>query len=236
MSKKIYNNIYSLLAVLMIATAMSSCASKKAVEPEYQPQTQTQTGTRTQTDTQTEPVVAKEWQDLYVPVSFNLRSPKNFSLSGRATMIRDKEITISLRFLGMEVAVLDITPTAITAIDKYHRMALTEHIEHILQDHNLTIADLQDALLGKASEKIMKKLDSTPVNVTYGPMVSTPEGDMTRYVTVSARIAGMPVEFELSYKPDKAEWNSGRTVNVTIPSNYKIIDARSLIENLGINL
>lgn len=173
-----------------------------------------------------------EWQDLYVPVTFDLRSPKNLSLSGRATMIRNERITISLRFLGMEVAVLDVTPREVTAIDRYHKMWMSENIETFLHDHDITLTDLQDLLIGRASDRVLKKLDSTPINLMYGPMVATPEGSLTRYVIVTAGIASLPIEFELAYKPDKAEWNTGRTPNISIPSSYRQINPRSLLENL----
>ncbi len=151
-------------------------------------------------------------------------------------MIRDQRITISLRFLGMEVAVLDVTPQSITAIDRYHKIWMTHPIEAFMHEHDFTLSDLQDALLGTASESTLQKLDSTPVSVMYGPMVATAEGILTRYVIVTASIPSLPLEFELSYKPEKAEWNTGRTPNINIPSSYKQINPASLIENLPAGL
>lgn len=183
-----------------------------------------------------EPVTVMDWQDLYLPATFNLNSPKSFSLSGRITFVRDKHIQLSLRFLGMEVAVIDITPEQIIAVDKYHKMALSEPITPLLNSAGITFSDLQDAFLGSASDAVLSKLDSTPVSLTYGPMVTSPEGSIPRFIAISASVGGTPLEFELYYKPEKADWNSGRTAGVNIPSNYKIIDARSLLENIHIDL
>ncbi len=172
------------------------------------------------------------WQDLYVPLTFELQSPKNMSISGRATMIRGRQIHISLRFLGMEVALIDITPEAITAIDKYHRLIVTEPIAELLARHDLSVSDLQDALTGNPSEDVLKKLDSTPVSVAFGPIVNTPDGSLTSYVNVAATLSGKPLGLSLRYKPEQAKWNTGRRVSYSIPSGYRRINARSLIENL----
>jgi len=206
----------SLCISTVLLAALCSCHSQKSATTEPAATVADQAG----------------WQDLYVPLTFELQSPSNMSISGRATMIRDRQIHISLRFLGMEVAIIDITPEAITAIDKYHRLIVTEPIAKILADHDISISDLQDALIGNPSEDVMHKIDSTPVSVAFGPIVNTPDGSLTSYVNIAATPSGKPLRLNLRYKPEQAKWNTGRTADYRIPSDYRRIDARSLIENL----
>lgn len=90
-----------------------------------------------------------EWTDVYLPVNLSLSSPKKLSVSGRATMVRDKEINISLRLLGMEVAVIYINTEKAYVVDKYHKMYLCEDLDKLLGGYDVTIADLQNLLLGR---------------------------------------------------------------------------------------
>lgn len=91
----------------------------------------------------------EDWQDLYVPVTLSLVSPKRFNVSGRATMVQGKEINLSLRMLGFEVAVVYINETTIYVVDKYHKMYVSEEITNLLADYDLTITDIQNLLLGR---------------------------------------------------------------------------------------
>ncbi len=92
-----------------------------------------------------------DWTDLYVPINFQLLSPKQFSVSGRATMVYGKEINISLRMLGMEVAVIYVNDSSLYVVDKYNKRYLCEDISNLLSGYNLTITDIQNILLGRVS-------------------------------------------------------------------------------------
>lgn len=215
--KKLANHIFLTILSAILCVAASSCGTKKSATsgPEYPSDT-----------------VPAGWTDLHMPVTFEVKSPKQMSFSGRMTLVRDADINFSLRFIGMEVAVLDVTPETLTAVDKYHRMALREAIGPLLFKAGLTFADIQDLLLGRASAKVMSRLESSPLSVSYGPMQSTEAGELPRHIAISATVASTPVEIMIIYKPEKAKWNSGRTVNVTIPESYRMIDARALVRTI----
>lgn len=89
-----------------------------------------------------------DWTDFYSPVTLRLESPKSMSISGRATMVSGKEIYISLRMLGMEIAVIYIDENKIYAIDKFHKQFIEEDLKELLSDVDITIKDVQNILLG----------------------------------------------------------------------------------------
>lgn len=90
------------------------------------------------------------WQDVQMPVRAILRSPFSISASGRMTLVRDRLIHISVRMLGMEVAVMQVTPDSLFVVDKFHRYLIAEPTERLTARTGLTMADLQSALLGRA--------------------------------------------------------------------------------------
>ena len=90
------------------------------------------------------------WSDVYVPVNIRLQEPAAFSISGRCTMVRGREIHMSLRVLGMEVAVVYANTDSVFAVDKFHKMYVAESLDNILRGYNFTISDIQDLLIGQA--------------------------------------------------------------------------------------
>ncbi len=92
----------------------------------------------------------KPWHSLSVPVKVELRSPSNLSLSGRAYMVRDSLVHISMRVLGFEVALLRVTCDSVYCIDKVHHLALIESLERIGSDSGITLGQIQSLMLGRA--------------------------------------------------------------------------------------
>lgn len=90
-----------------------------------------------------------EWADLYAPVTLRLESPKSLSVSGRATMVNGKDILISLRMLGMELAVIYINEEKVYAVDKIHKQYIEENLGSLLSGVDITISDVQNILLGR---------------------------------------------------------------------------------------
>lgn len=90
------------------------------------------------------------WHDVYMPVSLTLKRPISMGVSGRATMVRDSLIHISLRMLGIEVAVAHVTPDSVWLVDKYHKYLCSAPTSAITGANNLSLGDLQDMLLGRA--------------------------------------------------------------------------------------
>lgn len=89
------------------------------------------------------------WTDFYAPVTLRLESPKELSVSGRATMVNGKEIHISLRMLGMELAVIYINESKVYAVDKIHKQYIEEDLGHLLAGMDISISDVQNLLLGR---------------------------------------------------------------------------------------
>lgn len=90
-----------------------------------------------------------EWQDVSLPVKVSLRSPKSLSLSARAVMKRGSWISVSVRMLGFEVASVWIDNDSVHAIDRYHKAYLSESIGSLLGNTGVSVADIQDLLLGR---------------------------------------------------------------------------------------
>lgn len=90
------------------------------------------------------------WHDVYMPVTLNLKRPISMGISGRATMVRDSLIHISMRMLGIEVAVAHVTADSVWLVDKYHKYVCAAATSAITGPNNLSLSDLQDMLLGRA--------------------------------------------------------------------------------------
>lgn len=140
-----------MLVILLMTAAMTGCRTSKT--PGYTGNLSTQAAATDDTRKLFDELASAYtgWQDLYVPVTLSLESPKNLSVSGRATLVNGKEINISLRMLGMEVAVLYADEQKVYLVDKFHKCYLEEDISSVLSGYDVTLSDLQNILLGRAS-------------------------------------------------------------------------------------
>lgn len=108
---------------------------------------------------------ALTWDDVSMPVKFTLRSPKSVSLSGRATMIRGREIKISFRMLGFEVGGLYADTDSVYFYEKVNRTMMVESMDRLRNESGLELENIQDMLLGRvtypghidSSEELLKK-------------------------------------------------------------------------------
>lgn len=91
-----------------------------------------------------------DWKAIEVPFKVNIDKPARLSASGRAYMTRGRDIYLSIRLLGMEVANMYVTADSVFASEKLNRHYVAEPISSILADTGLTVNDLQDILLGRA--------------------------------------------------------------------------------------
>lgn len=92
----------------------------------------------------------EQWHDLYLPFKFNLYTPGQVSLSGRATLVRDSALYLSIRVMGIEGAVALITPDSVFVHDKYHKIYIADDASAFLSGIGLGRA--QCALLGEPFE------------------------------------------------------------------------------------
>lgn len=90
-----------------------------------------------------------DWQDVTMPVRISLSEPKSVSFSARATMKRNEWISLSVRMLGFELASVWIDNDSVHAIDKYHRLYLSESLTRFFAGADFTIGDVQDLLMGR---------------------------------------------------------------------------------------
>ncbi|MCC8038816.1 MAG: DUF4292 domain-containing protein [Bacteroidales bacterium] len=139
--------IFLYILLVAVLAMVSSCKSSKEVT----------SGTSAPSASMSTPKAAVEaalatysdWEYLSVPVKVEVTSPIKQSLSGRAYMVKDKSVYISLRFIGMEVATVYVTTDSLYATMKPGKYYLAEDLASILADVPLTVGDVQSAILGR---------------------------------------------------------------------------------------
>lgn len=92
----------------------------------------------------------KPWTELNLPLKVALRAPSKLSVSGRIYMRRDKDIYVTLRVLGMEVANMYVSADSVYAADRLHKYYFAEPIADIFAGASLSIGNIQDAITGRA--------------------------------------------------------------------------------------
>lgn len=117
-----------------------------------------------------------DWQDVSMPVRISLTQPRRISLQAKALMKRNQWIHFSVRMLGFELASVFVDNDSIHAIDKYHRLYLSESLAKLFGGAGISIGDVQNLLLGRGF------VTGTTGSTFTLPMVSslnlqqTPEG------------------------------------------------------------
>lgn len=90
------------------------------------------------------------WQTFYAPFSMQCSRPLALSVSGRATMVRDRYIYLSMRLLGFEIASAYVDTDSAYVADKYNKTLVVEPLSAITARTGLTLGDIQDLLMGRA--------------------------------------------------------------------------------------
>ncbi len=123
------------------------------------------------------------WQTVKLPVTIRLREPKSLTISGTATMERNRSLAISLRFLGMEVGSLSINSDTITVIDRINKAYFKDDVTALLDGFPATVGNLQDLLLGRVfvpGERIARASDFD-VALSDTPELWTASGELHDY-------------------------------------------------------
>lgn len=142
MQKSTYRFLFSAIIIFTI-TVLQSCHSvKSSVSTTLSDDTEEELYTRLISD-------YKSWSDIYMPVTLSVSSPMDMSISGRATFIRDSEIHLSLRMIGIEVAVIYINNEKIYIIDKFNKRYIEDSLSKLPGDLPVTVSNIQDMLLGR---------------------------------------------------------------------------------------
>lgn len=137
------------------------------------------------------------WVQLNLPVKVTVKSPKRVSLSGRIYMRRDRDIYITLRVLGMEVANMYVNSDSIYAADKLHKLYIAEPIKDIFAGASLSIGDIQDALSGRVFINNSGTFNEKSLNrVTLS---TSPDDTWT--ITPKSKIGGK-VEYQFRFAND----------------------------------
>lgn len=232
MSRQAIRNLFRLLpAVILLSILVVGCRTqRKAVE-----------------------VVPAEtrWERMQVPIALSLTSPQKMSVSGTLNMVRDTSIVISLRMIGMEVAVIAIDSENVTVLDKFNKNAYQAPLARIMGDLNPTIGQLQDIITGNNPGTIQHRNDSWSVmsgdnadtgffimrvyslvspereifDMQFSSKEPTPYGLMSGSAEIKFFPKGKEVDCGYTLNLDKAKWNDDVTPRrVTIPSGYKVMD------------
>ncbi|MDE6277976.1 MAG: DUF4292 domain-containing protein [Muribaculaceae bacterium] len=251
---------------LIIAVLLSSC-HKKAALPADTEDPAAPTDTLALVPEEGEAVASVqfpasfgEWTSVEVPVQVRLSSPRSFSVSGRATMVKGRDIFVSLRFIGLELGQLYANSDSVFLVEKVHKWYIAESLERLGGRTGLTIADLQGYLLGRPDRTVPQGIggfdvlydwnsaserlgavgfsrNGVPVaGIAYGETEQTPAGPTASSVSIAA-IPGGKTEISgtIEYRLGQAKWNSAApdAVRFRPPgAGYSRISIDQLAKNL----
>lgn len=228
------------IVATMLTLALGGCRSHRtAVSPAETPERQ-------------------QWSRMQAPVALRLESPRRFSLSGTGTMVRDTSVTLSMRVLGMEVAVVHLTPDSLIVLDKYHKLALTEGLSALTSDLPVGICQLQDLMLGtpirldgsmlpRGVNAIIEEATSgiidsvrveaeghAPVTLTYSTPAVTPYGTLASAMAVEATVAGHDARASVTWRLDRAKWDADVSAprKIGVPPGYRRLTVADLVKAL----
>ncbi|MCM1333133.1 MAG: DUF4292 domain-containing protein [Bacteroides sp.] len=131
-----------ILSVIVIGAVMGGCgSSKKVTGPDID------TGDSQASYSE----VVKQypaWTDVEVPLNIDISSPVNFSISGRAKMVRGNVVDISLRMLGFEVGRLYLNSDSVFGYVKMSKTCIAESLGDLTAQIPMNISNVQDLLTG----------------------------------------------------------------------------------------
>lgn len=135
--------IATLLAVVIVAASCSS--SRNAASAPYRDYSSMSLGERFAA------IVSSYggWKEMNVPMKLEILAPEKMSVSARAYMRHGKDIYVSFRFLGIEVANIYVTNDSIFGTDKINSRYVAEEIGPVLAGADVSVSDIQDLLTGR---------------------------------------------------------------------------------------
>lgn len=185
------------------------------------------TACRTSTKTHTQPapvgqtVGESDWQNVYANVNVYASKPMSMNFSGRLTMERDRYIHLSMRFIGMEVAVLYMNVDSVYFVDKYHKYFYAEPLPVLLGSKYdyLTLGDLQRIYMG-----LEKLPDTDKFSIKQSDFQETPAGTVALSTEIFAETPQATLDGAIEWKKSGIRWNEpDRTVSFKVPANCRRI-------------
>ncbi|MBD5346145.1 MAG: DUF4292 domain-containing protein [Bacteroides sp.] len=128
----------------VILAAISACRSQKEPVASSSSSADAVTGYASMVE------AYKPWERIRLPFTLRLMAPKKFSISGTATFERGSYVHMSMRMLGMEVAVLQFTPDSLTLVEKMNKQYLSVPVAKALGGLDASIDNIEDLLTGRA--------------------------------------------------------------------------------------
>ncbi|GEM_PF-2451703 len=203
--------------------------------------------------------VPTAWQRVRVPANIRIGAPLNVSAGANITFVRDTSITVSARFLGMEVFLLHATNDTALVIDKMHRQYIAESLSDFMAWMPFDINTVQDFLSGipvaipyKAlpqgvscyiaqQDGLMTSMTVTrpgaddPVQITYGGPVMTPFGPRASTTGISVPVKSKKYSVTIDWNWNKARWNSDVDVReIKLSDSYKKINPSDIAKTAGL--
>lgn len=172
------------------------------------------------------------WHTLYAPVKVNVSSPMSLGASGRATMVRDSLVHLSLRFFGMEVAQVRADRDSAWLVDKYHKIYTSMPLAGLTASSGLTLADVQDLLLGQAFLPELVPAAAGRVSFEATGFTPSPAGQVASAVEFSAKVGKRQVSGSLRWDFGKARWDGPVDTRWAPPAGYSRIQPDELLESL----
>lgn len=186
---------------------------------------------------------ASSWERVRVPMTVRLEKPTSISVGGTAIMVRDTSITLSMRFLGMEVAAAQLTGDSVLVVDKMHKQYFTEKLDKVLEKVPLSLSLLQNVLIGRnftipkgilppdvtyettGNDSIITSLticrgDTSRIEFSFDNHVASPAGPVASRISVKTK-GKKPLAASIEWNWNKARWNDEVEPRIlTVPGSY----------------
>lgn len=235
--------IFPLFAVLIAAISMPSCKSSRQEAVRHSENT------------------VPGWTRVKVPATIRITSPANMSVNATVTMIRDTSITVSAKFLGMEVFVAQATNDSVLVVDKLHKQYIGQNISEFLANMPFNASTVQDILTGHPvmlpknmpqgatfsmevdddmiSRIMFVKPDAATVSLTYPSVITTSYGKMAEQTVIAIEPGNgkKDIKASIEWQWGKARWNTEvEPREVKLSGKYTRINASDITKSLSPSL
>ena len=143
-------NFYLLLISLFASVGLASCGSSKPSTRTAPVDQSVSSGVSLQGRYQALTSAYREdWTTVKLPVSVEVRKPKDLSLSGQLTVVRGQGMTLSMRVLGFEAANVTLLGDSVYAVLKVpKKIYVAESVSQLLAGFPATQSNVESLLLG----------------------------------------------------------------------------------------